>query len=193
MPAVARRRAAIDFFLKTEMDETVIDWYSKFKEKAASITSKPDTEPGRRDYEDIRAFLSICELIAVGVNRGVFSKRVSYAYWGDVIPNSYQTAKELIKYIRNTPGEGSRHTYVDLEKLAKRWAAEDRLTNRKTYFLVTGTLFALVALLHLVRIFADWSFIIADWSVPKWVSWVALIVVGAVAIFGFRFAVNENE
>jgi len=57
----------------------------------------------------------------VGVNKGAFSKSVSEAYWGDVIPEAYQTAKQLINNIRITPGEGSRYTYVNLEKLAKRW------------------------------------------------------------------------
>jgi Domain of unknown function (DUF4760) len=76
----------------------------------------------RSDYNDVRAFLNICELIAVGVNKGAFSKSVSEAYWGDVIPDAYQTSKQLINNIRTIPGEGSRYTYVNLEKLAKRWA-----------------------------------------------------------------------
>jgi 6-phosphogluconolactonase len=37
------------------------------------------------------------------------------------------------------------------------------------------------------------SIIIGDWSVPKWVSWVALIVAGGLALFGFRFTADENE
>jgi Domain of unknown function (DUF4760) len=124
---VARRRASIDFFLKTEIDKTVIDLYNKFKANAQSIAFVPDPlDLTRSDYEDIRAFLNICELIAVGVNKGAFSKSVSEAYWGDVIPNAYQTAKQLINNIRNTPGEGSRYTYVNLEKLAKRWAKRTR-------------------------------------------------------------------
>ena len=124
---IARRRASIDFFLKTEMDKTVIDLYDKFKANAPSIVFVPDpSDLTRSDYEDIRAFLNICELIAVGVNKGAFSKSVSEAYWGDVIPNAYQTAKQLINNIRNTPGEGSRYTYVNLEKLAKRWAKRTR-------------------------------------------------------------------
>jgi hypothetical protein len=36
-----------------------------------------------------------------------------------------------------------------------------------------------VALLHLVRIFMQWTVVIGDWSVPKSVSWVALIVYSA--------------
>jgi hypothetical protein len=53
--------------------------------------------------------------------------------------------------------------------------------DRKTYFLVAGIIFTLVALFHLVRIFAGWPVIIGDWSVPEWVSWVALIVAGGLA------------
>ena len=105
------------------MDKTVIDLYNKFKANAPLIAFVPDpSDLTRRYYNDTRAFLNICELIAVGVNKGAFSKSVSEAYWGDVIPDAYQTAKQLINNIRTTPGEGSRYTYVNLEKLAKRWA-----------------------------------------------------------------------
>jgi Domain of unknown function (DUF4760) len=103
-------------------DKTVIDLYNKFKANAPLTAFVPDpSDLTRSDYNDTRAFLNICELIAVGVNKGAFSKSVSEAYWGDVIPDAYQTAKQLIN-IRTTPGEGSRYTYVNLEKLAKRWA-----------------------------------------------------------------------
>ncbi len=50
--------------------------------------------------------------------------------------------------------------------------------DRKTYLVVAGIIFTLVVVFHLVRVFADWPVIIGDWSVPKWVSWVALIVAG---------------
>jgi len=51
----------------------------------------------------------------------------------------------------------------------------------------------LVALFHLVRIYMDWPVMIADWSVPKWVSWFGLIVAGGLAIFGLRFTANDEH
>ena len=39
---IARRRASIDFFLKTEMDKTVIDLYNKCKANAPLIAFVPD-------------------------------------------------------------------------------------------------------------------------------------------------------
>jgi hypothetical protein len=65
--------------------------------------------------------------------------------------------------------------------------------NRKTYCLLAGIIFTLVTLFHLIRIFEDWPIIIGDWSVPKSVSWVALVVAGGLALLGFRFAAAEED
>jgi hypothetical protein len=61
----------------------------------------------------------------------------------------------------------------------------------KTFSLVAGVIFAVVALFHLVRIVAEWTIIIGDWSVPKSVSWVALIVAGGLALVGLRLSQRE--
>ena len=61
----------------------------------------------------------------------------------------------------------------------------------KTFSLVAGVIFAVVALLHLVRIFEEWPVAIGDWSVPKSVSWVALIIAGGLALLGFRLGQRE--
>jgi len=65
--------------------------------------------------------------------------------------------------------------------------------NQKAFSIVAGVIFAVVALFHLVRIYMDWPVMIADWSVPKWVSWFGLIVAGGLAIFGFRFTANDEH
>ena len=65
--------------------------------------------------------------------------------------------------------------------------------NRKTFSLLAGAIFTLVALFHLIRIFEDWPLIIGGWSVPKSLSWIFLIVAGGLALLGFRVAANENE
>ena len=42
--------------------------------------------------------------------------------------------------------------------------------SEKTFNLLAGIIFAVVALLHLLRIYMGWLVVIADWSVPMWVS-----------------------
>ena len=58
----------------------------------------------------------------------------------------------------------------------------------KAFSLVAGVIFALVALFHLVRIFMEWTVIIGDWPIPMWVSWIALVVAGGLALPGLRLS-----
>jgi hypothetical protein len=64
--------------------------------------------------------------------------------------------------------------------------------DQKTFSLIAGLIFAVVALFHMVRIFAEWNLIIGDWSVPKSVSWVALIIAGGLALLGLRLGRRDE-
>jgi hypothetical protein len=57
--------------------------------------------------------------------------------------------------------------------------------NRKTYMTVTAALFLAVAIAHLLRIIFGWHVGIGGLSIPFWVSWLAVLVAGALAYFGF--------
>jgi uncharacterized membrane protein len=58
--------------------------------------------------------------------------------------------------------------------------------NQNSYNIATGIIFLLIGLLHLLRVLYGWDAIVAGWSVPKWISWVALVVAGYFAYEGFR-------
>ena len=58
--------------------------------------------------------------------------------------------------------------------------------NAKSFQLVAGAIFALIALLHLARIVLGWSAVIGEWSVPMGLSWLALVVAAGLAYFGFK-------
>jgi hypothetical protein len=55
--------------------------------------------------------------------------------------------------------------------------------NDKLFHLIAGTIFALVALLHVLRIYMGWSVVVGGWSAPMWVSWIGLVVAGGLAYF----------
>jgi Domain of unknown function (DUF4760) len=131
--SIARRRAAIDFFLKTQMDATGIELYNDFRRIApglAAITSM-ESFVATPEHSRVRSFLNVCELISVAINENVFSERVSYAYWGDVLPWSFQAAQPLIQYVRQRQGEGTPSTYRDLERLAKLWGERNARQPRR--------------------------------------------------------------
>jgi hypothetical protein len=58
--------------------------------------------------------------------------------------------------------------------------------SEKTFVAVAAVIFGLVALLHLFRIVMGWSIVIDAWTVPMWLSWIGLVVAGALSYFGIR-------
>jgi hypothetical protein len=56
--------------------------------------------------------------------------------------------------------------------------------DQKTFVLLAGVVFAIVALAHLLRIFMGWSIVIDTWTVPMWLSWIALVIAGGLGFFG---------
>jgi hypothetical protein len=58
--------------------------------------------------------------------------------------------------------------------------------SEKNYIIISATIFAMVALLHLVRLVTHWSFQFGAVSVPLWGSWLALIIGTALSIWAFR-------
>lgn len=64
---------------------------------------------------------------------------------------------------------------------------------QKTFPIVAGAIFAIVALLHLLRIFAGWSVLIGSWAVPMWLSGIAIIVAGGLSYFGLSLAARRSR
>ena len=56
----------------------------------------------------------------------------------------------------------------------------------RAYFQITGVVFGLIALVHAVRLILDWPAQVAGWVVPIWISWVAILVAGALCAWALR-------
>jgi hypothetical protein len=57
---------------------------------------------------------------------------------------------------------------------------------QKAFSRVAGLIFLLVAVAHLLRLLLRWSVILDGWTVPMWVSAIALVVAGFLAFEGLR-------
>jgi hypothetical protein len=53
------------------------------------------------------------------------------------------------------------------------------------YSQLAGAIFAIVAVLQVVRALAGWPVTVAGNAIPVWVSWVAFVVTGVLAWLGF--------
>ncbi len=51
-----------------------------------------------------------------------------------------------------------------------------RATWQSLYLILTGAVFFLVALLHLVRLLNHWPIVVGTWAIPMWLSWVGFPV-----------------
>jgi hypothetical protein len=60
----------------------------------------------------------------------------------------------------------------------------------KTFAAIVAVIFALVALLHLLRLVLGWSIVIDAWTVPMWLSWIGLVVAGGLSYYGARLAMR---
>lgn len=128
--AVARRRAAIDFFLKTEMDEKMLTAYNNYVDSKSKIASYSDIKQfcQSEHYDHVRAYLNILELMAVGVHNKTFDERICYVYWCDFIRGTVADCRPMLEHLRSLPPGG--FSYGDLIRLEKRWTSARRFWQR---------------------------------------------------------------
>src|SRR5215813_13482425 len=65
--------------------------------------------------------------------------------------------------------------------------------DQRSFSLLAGIIFTIIALLHLVRIIYGWDPVVEGWTVPKWISWVALVVAGYLGYEGLRLAIKSRR
>lgn len=56
----------------------------------------------------------------------------------------------------------------------------------KTFTTIAVALFALIALLHLLRLFTGWEIVVAGFVIPVWWSAIGLVVAGGLALMVWR-------
>jgi len=57
--------------------------------------------------------------------------------------------------------------------------------SQKAFLAVSGTIFGIIAILHLARIVFGWPAQIGSVHVPTWASWLSLLVAGYLSITAF--------
>jgi hypothetical protein len=60
--------------------------------------------------------------------------------------------------------------------------------SQTAYLKSAGLIFLLIAVLHLLRLVFGWEAVFEGWSVPQWLSAVALVVAGYLAYEGLRLS-----
>ncbi len=65
--------------------------------------------------------------------------------------------------------------------------------SQRTFSLIAGVVFGLIALGHVLRIVFGWPFTIQEFSVPMWGSGLAVVVMGYLSYEGFRLTRKSSS
>ena len=60
--------------------------------------------------------------------------------------------------------------------------------NSKAYLYISGTVFGIVAIIHLVRVVLGWDFVLGPWSLPMLFSILGTIGAGLLSTWAFTLA-----
>jgi hypothetical protein len=118
---IARKRAALDFFLKTEADSyTFLAWkeFEAAREAllvCADLASFQNTE----HWMALRRYLNLHELIAVGINQRVLDNDVCFEFWSGELRRAYRDCKLVIEHIQSNKDE--QDTYAEIVNLHNKW------------------------------------------------------------------------
>jgi len=64
--------------------------------------------------------------------------------------------------------------------------------NKRTYFLISGLVFGIVAAAHLLRIINQFSVVVGTWAIPMAGSVAGFVVAGILSYCGFTLMCKEN-
>jgi hypothetical protein len=117
---IARKRAAIDFFLKTEMDKEMRILHEKFVKARKELKKMPTEVFAASDHlASLCAYLDIHELMAVGVINEVFDEEVCFEFWHIELTTAYRESKMVIEAIQKD--QNRKRRYSELCKLGEKW------------------------------------------------------------------------
>jgi len=123
---VAKKRAAIDIFLKTETDKHLLESWDGFwagldhmKTMTVDDFCRSKDSIVRNHYFAVRKYLNLHELIAVGIKNGMFDGRTCHNFWSGVLLRCVREARPVIEHVRNRPGQEA--TYLELLNLYDDW------------------------------------------------------------------------
>lgn len=60
--------------------------------------------------------------------------------------------------------------------------------NKETYLKVSGVIFSVVAILHVLRLVLNWEVVLGGWQAPIWASFLGAILGGFLAYSAFKLS-----
>ncbi len=65
--------------------------------------------------------------------------------------------------------------------------------SQQVFSRTAGAVFLLITLLHALRLIFSWEAVLDGRALPMWMSWVAVVVAGYLAVQGFRLSHRRHH
>jgi hypothetical protein len=117
----AQTRAAIDFFLRTETDEKMLEAHRKYRDGVAVLHTSPNIAAFAQtdDCRSVRSYLNVHELLAVGVNRHAIHYSVARDFWINELERACRDCNRLLLHLEGDRAEEK--TYWEMKALNRKW------------------------------------------------------------------------
>jgi hypothetical protein len=124
---LARKRATLDLFLKTETDVKTLELWDNYASAVLAFEAATDKDnfklSSRSNYDNIRSYLNIFELIACGINENILDKKMCKRFFIDVFLDNLGTLENFIAIVQKEPH--GQKTYCEYLSIAKKWNANE--------------------------------------------------------------------
>jgi hypothetical protein len=161
-------------------------------DKASSTMSKSDQTPPNRSADEIIQEEALrmaratqkpgqtkeqTKLIAQGIAKGI----EMYKKQQSAKARERDKARKRALKLKQTPAESGEQGGRDEVD----WSGESTDSGTAIALLTGGGLFAVMAVLHLVRVFMNWSLVLGPWTVPAWTSLAAALLLAGLSSWFF--------
>lgn len=132
---ISARQATIQFLRHSERDQAMIDARKKFQELAKSpegLTAYAAEENAQKDEAiAIRAVLNEYELIAIGIERGVFDDKTHRRWHRSAVVKNWRQAAPFVMALRNRTNNDA--IFHEFEEMAK-WYRDGKGMPHRRFF-----------------------------------------------------------
>jgi hypothetical protein len=120
------QRATFDLFLKTEIDRQALDLWRDYIAALGAYQSASSVDSfvtgNAKAFNDICTYLSIYELVAIGIKNKLLDEKICFAFWHRIMRQDYHDVEKLLDYVHAQPAW--RERFAAYPWLINRWKSK---------------------------------------------------------------------
>ena len=105
----------------------------------------------------------------------------------ETLLGSREMSKLQVEETRKSRTRGS-EAYVTVSRQNYLVSVAGGEMKTRAYLMISGSIFGVVAVLHVLRLVNHWPFQLGPWALPLWASWFGVVVSASLCLWAFRLS-----